>query len=79
MAGEGFFSTLTLQALRRGVFRSVEDLVATIDRYVASANHDPKPFVWTASAASIKAKLKMHDPNESHISVSSSRIHRLHR
>ena len=39
--------------------------VATIDRYVAQANDDPKPFMWTASAASIMAKLKMHHPNES--------------
>ena len=47
------------------MFRSVEDLVATIDRYIAHANDDPKPFVWTASATSIMAKLKMHHPIES--------------
>ncbi len=63
-AVEGFFSKLTRQALRRGVFRSVEQLVATIERYIEHANDDPKPFVWTASAASIMAKLKMHHPNE---------------
>ena len=64
-AVEGFFSKLTRQALRRGVFQSVEDLIAIIDRYIAHANDDPKPFVWTASAASIMAKLKMHYPSES--------------
>ena len=64
-AVEGFFSKLTRQALRRGVFRSVDDLVATIERYIAQANDDPKPFVWTASATSIMAKLRMHHPTES--------------
>ena len=64
-AVEGFFSKLTRQALRRGVFRSVEDLIATIDRSIASTNDDPKPFVWTASAASVIAKLKLNQPNDS--------------
>ncbi len=35
---EGFFSKPTRQALQRGVFRSVDDLVATIDRYISQAN-----------------------------------------
>ena len=64
-AVEGFFSKLTRQTLRRGVFRSVDDLVATIDRYIESANQDPKPFVWTATPASIKAKLNMNHPSDS--------------
>ncbi len=55
----------TRQALRRGVFRSVEDLIVTIDRYIASTNDDPKPFRWTASAASTMAKLRLNRPNES--------------
>ena len=62
---EGFFSKLTFQALRRGVVRSVDDLLTTIDRYVASANDDPKPFVWTASAATIMAKLRMDHSSKS--------------
>ena len=61
----GKCATLTPQALRCGVFRSVDDLVTTIDRYVASANDDPEPFVWTASAASMLAKLKMPCSTES--------------
>jgi len=64
-AVESFFSKLTRQALRRGIFRSVDDLVATIDRYISQANDDPRPFVWTASAASIITKLKMNHPNDS--------------
>jgi len=39
--------------------------VATIHRYIANANDDPRPFMWTASAVSIMAKLKMNHPNES--------------
>jgi hypothetical protein len=30
------------------VFRSVVDLQAAINRYLDEANHDPKPFTWTA-------------------------------
>src|SRR4051812_40496358 len=33
---------------KRGVFRSVVDLQAAINRYLDEANHDPKPFIWTA-------------------------------
>jgi transposase len=56
-AVETFFSKLTRQSLRRGVFRSVADLEKTITAYINAANRDPKPFVWTASAQTIKAKL----------------------
>ena len=56
-AVEGFFSKLTRQSIRRGVFRSVDDLKRTIARYIANANKDPRPFVWTASAQSIRDKL----------------------
>jgi hypothetical protein len=34
--------------LKRGVFRSVPELQAAIDRFVAETNADPKPFVWSA-------------------------------
>jgi hypothetical protein len=47
-AVEGFFATLARRRLKRGVFRSIADLQAAINRFVAEANHDPKPFVWTA-------------------------------
>jgi transposase len=56
-AVESFFSKLTRQSIRRGVFRSVDDLKRTIARYIANANRDPRPFVWTASAQSIRHKL----------------------
>ena len=47
-AVEGFFAKLTRRRLRRGVFRSVVDLQAAINRFVEETNNDPKPFVWTA-------------------------------
>jgi transposase len=56
-AVENFFSTLTRKRIRRGSFHSIVDLQAAINRYLAEHNANPKPFVWTASAASILAKL----------------------
>jgi transposase len=47
-AVEGFFAKLTRRRLKRGVFRSVVDLQAAINRFVAETNAEPKPFVWTA-------------------------------
>ena len=44
---------LTDKAIRRGVSRSVPDLIAAIEAYLADHNNDPKPFVWTASAEQV--------------------------
>ncbi len=56
-AVEGFFSTLTRQRLKRGVFRSVDDLEETIARYIREHNGGAKPFVWTKPAKTILDKL----------------------
>ena len=45
---ETFFAKLTRRRLKRGVFRSIVDLQAAINRFIEAHNHDPKPFVWTA-------------------------------
>ena len=55
-AVETFFSALTRRRLRRGVFRSIAELQAAINRYLEDHNDDPKPFVWTKSAETILAK-----------------------
>ena len=55
-AVETFFSALTRRRLKRGVFRSIVDLQAAINRYIADHNDDPKPFVWTKTAGAILAK-----------------------
>jgi hypothetical protein len=34
--------------LKRGVFRSVIDLQAAINRFLDQHNAEPKPFTWTA-------------------------------
>jgi len=47
-AVEGFFAKLTRRRLMHGVFRSVDDLKAAINRFVAQNNADPKLFIWTA-------------------------------
>jgi hypothetical protein len=35
----------------------VPDLVSTIEQYVEKHNRDPKPFIWTAKASDILAKV----------------------
>ena len=54
---ERFFSIITDKAIRRGSFASVKELVAKIDHFVAHYNENCKPFIWTATADSILAKL----------------------
>jgi transposase len=55
---ERFFRDLTVQQLRRGIFRDVEELIAAISQYIDKHNDQPKPFVWTAKAADILEKVK---------------------
>ncbi|WP_035768248.1 IS630 family transposase, partial [Arthrobacter castelli] len=54
---ERWFRDLTEKNLRRGIFRSVPDLVDSIGQYMEANNEDPKPYVWTATAESILAKV----------------------
>jgi transposase len=57
-AVEGFFAKLTNRRLKRGVFRSVDDLKDAINRFIAETNAEPKPFVWTARPSRILAAVK---------------------
>lgn len=54
---EIWFNLITQQAIRRGTFTSVKDLVRKIQEYCTNYNRHPRPFVWTATAESILAKL----------------------
>jgi len=45
------------QRIRRDSFTSVAELELAIDLYVAHHNIDPKPFIWTARASDILAKV----------------------
>jgi len=55
---ERFFGKLTDKAIRRGVFRSVPDLIAAIESYLQANNDNPEPFVWTATAEQILEKVR---------------------
>ena len=54
---ERWFRDLTDKRIRRGVFRSVPELIDVIMEYIAINNEKPKPFVWTAGADAILKKV----------------------
>jgi transposase len=53
---ETWFSVLTRQAIRRGTFGSVRELIAMIDAFTRSWNAGASPFVWVKTADEILAK-----------------------
>jgi transposase len=55
---ERFFRDLTVNRLRRGIFRDVIELVTAIEDYVDDHNENPKPFIWTTAATDILEKVK---------------------
>ena len=57
-AVEGFFAKLTKRRLKRGVFHSIVDLQASINRFLAETNDDPRPFKWTADPDRIIAAVR---------------------
>lgn len=42
----------------RGIYRSVDDLKAAINRFVAQNDADPKPSIWTADPRRVFAAVK---------------------
>jgi transposase len=54
---ECFFSIITRQAIRRGSFTSVKELVATIGAFIDHWNDHPVPFTWTKDADEILRKI----------------------
>lgn len=57
-AVEGFFAKLTKRRLKRGVFHSLVSLQAAINRFVAEANAEPRPFLWTKDPDTIIAAVR---------------------
>lgn len=55
---ERWFRDITDKAIRRGVFHSVPDLITAIEAYLNANNASPRPFVWTATAEAILAKVR---------------------
>jgi len=54
---ERWFGKLTDKAIRRGVFHSVPELITAIETYLQANNENPEPFLWTATAEQILAKV----------------------
>ena len=50
---ERWFAALTEKQIRRGVHRSVRQLEAAIQNYLALTNASPRPFIWTKTADEI--------------------------
>ena len=51
---EAFFPILTRQALRRGDFPTVADLIAAIQRFLDAWNDRCAPFTWTKDPDTIR-------------------------
>jgi transposase len=54
---ERWFAELTRKQIRRGVFRSVPELVTSIKDFIRINNREPKPFIWTKKVDQILEKL----------------------
>ena len=55
---ECFFSVITRQAIRRGSFTSVKELVTAIGAFIDHWNDHPVPFTWTKDPEEILAAIK---------------------
>ena len=53
---EIFFGIITRQAIRRGTFNSVDDLIESITAFINGWNDRCHPFVWTKDADTIIAR-----------------------
>ena len=54
---ERWFGQITQKRIRRGTFKSVQQLIDAIADYLQNYNGDPKPFVWTKDADMILARI----------------------
>ena len=55
---ERWFRELTTKQLRRGGFKSVAELIAAIEAFMAHHNRYPRSFTWTAKVEDILAKVE---------------------
>lgn len=58
---EVFFGIITRQAIRRGTFPTVADLVSAIRRFIDAWNERCEPFAWTKEADTILRKANRQD------------------
>jgi transposase len=54
---ERWFGEITRKRIRRGSFKSVPELIQTIEDYIRVNNKNPKPFFWTKKPAEILEKI----------------------
>ncbi len=54
---ERWFAEITRKRIRRGVFKSVPELIAVIEEFIRLNNKNPKPFVWTKKVDEILKKI----------------------
>ena len=54
---ERWFGEITRKRIRRGIFKSVAQLIQAIEEYIAYNNTNPKPFIWTKKAEEIIEKV----------------------
>ena len=59
---EIWFSILTKQQVRRGVYHDVPELIAAIEHFIDGYNQRAQPFVWTKTADEILAKAIKQQP-----------------
>ena len=70
---EAFFSIITRQALHRGNFPTVADLIAAIERFIDAWNDRCAPFTWTKNPDAVIAKAT--DPRRRKIETTSDTEH----
>jgi transposase len=54
---ERFFRDLTEKTTASRHFKNLEQLIMAIGNYIDQHNQNPKPFIWTAKASDILAKV----------------------
>ena len=59
---EIWFSILTTQQVRRGVYHDVPELISAIEYFIEHYNQRAQPFVWTKTAEEILAKAIKQQP-----------------
>src|SRR4051795_2663287 len=70
---EAFFSIITRQALRRGNFPTVADLIAAIEHFTDAWNDRCRPFTWTKDPDTVIAKAT--DPRHRNTATTSDTQH----
>jgi hypothetical protein len=60
---ERWFAELTNRKLRRSAHRSIKELTADLNAWIAAWSNNPRPFVWTKTADEILDNVKNHLTN----------------